>query len=296
MSSEPRVTATSALSTRKGGSLASARRATKPRVQYSAGVSLLASQTQASAHPLDGPTAAILLIGEELLSGKVEDENARFMVKALRSLGVLTRRIEVVPDEREEIVAAVRALSARFTHVFTAGGVGSTHDDVTMPSVAEAFSMPLVRHHEMAELIRRTLGAAFSERDLRMADLPSGAKLHYGPPENQMVWPVVAVKNVFVLPGVPSILQRKFGLIADQLRTTPIFARALYINQTEGHIAHHLDAVVMEFPAVSIGSYPHIHATDYQVKVTLDGRGRAEVDAALGALLARLGTVVVRVD
>lgn len=259
-------------------------------------MSLSGSQTKASAHPLAGPTAAILLIGEELLSGKVEDENARFLVKALRSLGVLTRRIEVVPDECDEIVAAVKSLSARFTHVFTAGGVGATHDDVTMPSVAQAFGVPLVRNHEMAELIRRTLGTSFSERDLRMADLPAGAKLHFGPPQNATVWPVVAVHNVFVLPGVPSILQRKFALIADQLRTAPIFARAMYINETEGKIAHHLDAVVIEFPAVSIGSYPHIHAIDYQVKVTLDGRGRDEVDAALGALLARLAAVVVRVD
>ena len=250
-----------------------------------------------ASRPLDGPTAAILLIGEELLSGKVEDENARFLVKALRTLGVVTRRIEVVPDEPEEIVAGVRSLSARFTYVFTSGGVGATHDDVTMPAVARAFDMPLARHHELAQLIRRSLGEAFTERDLRMADLPAGAHLHYGSTQDlAATWPVVAVKNVFVLPGVPAILQRKFALIADGLRTTPIFARAIYINETEGQIAHHLDSVVAEFPDVSIGSYPHIHAVDYMVKVTLDSRSQAHLESATGALLARLGQAVVKTE
>lgn len=246
------------------------------------------------ARPLEGPTAAILLIGEELLSGKVDDENARFLVKALRTLGVVTRRIEVVPDEPDEIVTAVRALSARFTHVFTSGGVGATHDDVTMPAVARAFDMPLARRQELAELIERSLGAAFTERDLRMADLPEGARLHYGPSDAHATWPVVVVNNVFVLPGVPAILQRKFALIADSLRTTPIYAHALYVNETEGQIAHHLDAVVEAHPEVSIGSYPHIHAVDYMVKITLDSRSETKLGAALEALRQRLGTAVVR--
>ncbi len=246
--------------------------------------------------PIDGPTAGILLIGEELLSGKVDDENARFLVKALRALGVVTRRIEVVPDEPDEIVAAVRTLSARFTHVFTSGGVGATHDDVTMPAVARAFGVPLERNDELAELIRRSLGANFSERDLRMADLPVGARLHHGQADLASTWPVVAMNNVFVLPGVPAILQRKFALIADSLRTSPIFARALYINETEGQIAHHLDAVVEQFPDVSIGSYPHIHATDYKVKVTLDSRSRQNLDNATHALASLLGPAVVRRD
>lgn len=243
---------------------------------------------------LRGPTAAILLIGEELLSGKVEDENARFLVKALRALGVVTRRIEVVPDEPEEIVAAVRALSARFTHVFTSGGVGATHDDVTMPAVAEAFGMKLARHPDLSSLIRHSLGERFSERDLRMADLPEGAELHYGPVEAVSVWPVVAVKNVFVLPGVPAILQRKFDLIADRLATDPIHGRALYVNDTEGRIAHHLDAVVAAYTEVSVGSYPHFHATDYMVKVTLDSRSPDRLEAAVAELAGRLGTLVVR--
>lgn len=252
--------------------------------------------TAPGAHPIDGPTAGILLIGEELLSGKVVDENARFLVKELRQLGVLTRRIEVVPDEPDEIISAVRSMSARFTHVFTAGGVGATHDDVTMASVAAAFGMDLACNQELAALIRRSLGESFSERDLRMADLPSGAKLHYGADPHSATWPVVTVNNVFVLPGVPAILQRKFALIADSLRTSPIFARAIYIDATEGNIAHHLDAVVARFPLVSIGSYPHIHATDYKVKVTLDGRTHADVQSAVESLMGLLGVFVVRAE
>src|SRR5690242_9285836 len=95
--------------------------------------------------PLPGPTAGILIIGEEILSGKVDDENARYLLRELRALGVSVRRIEVIPDEVDEIVAGVRAMSARYDHVFTSGGVGPTHDDVTLPSVARAFEMQIAR-------------------------------------------------------------------------------------------------------------------------------------------------------
>src|SRR6185436_10159267 len=127
------------------------------------------------------PTAAILLIGNEILSGKVEDENARFLTRELRALGVSLRRIEVVPDVIDDIVASVRALSPRFDFVFTSGGVGPTHDDVTLQAVGDAFAMDIVRHPELEALLRAGYGDRLHERDLRMADVPSGAQLEYGP-------------------------------------------------------------------------------------------------------------------
>jgi molybdenum cofactor synthesis domain-containing protein len=245
------------------------------------------------------PTAAILLIGNEILSGKVEEENARYLVRELRALGVAVGRIEVVPDVESDIADTVRALAARFDLVFTSGGVGPTHDDVTLPAVALAFAMTIVRHPELERLLRASFGERLHERDLRMADVPAGARLEYGPggPAGQRaIWPVVVVRNVWILPGVPAIFRRKFEAVRELFRATPIHARAVYSRDGEGAIAGVLDQVVGEFPSVEIGSYPHLDAPDYRVKITLDGRDRAAVDGATAMLVSRLGPAVVRTD
>lgn len=242
------------------------------------------------------PSAAILLIGNELLSGKVDDENARYLIRELRLLGVSLRRIEVVPDVLEEVADSVRALAARFDFVFTSGGIGPTHDDVTLASVAAAFGVGLVRHPQLEALLRGSFGERLHERDLRMADLPEGARLESGPAAGGSTWPVIAVRNVWVLPGVPSIFRRKFQSIRERFRAAPIHGRALYSREGEGPIAGHLDTVVAEFPGVEVGSYPHPEAADYRVKITLDGRDRAAVDAALARLAALLGEAVARVE
>ena len=244
--------------------------------------------------PLPGPTAGILIIGEEILSGKVEDENARHLVRELRTLGVGVRRIEVIPDEIEEIVTAVRSMSARFDHVFTSGGVGPTHDDVTLPAVAAAFGMQIARRPELERLIRVAMAGSFHERDLRMADIPDGARLLYGQPPDPTRWPVVAVHNVFVLPGVPAIFRRKFESVRELFRSVPIHSRAVYSREDEGSIASALDAVVAEFPLVTVGSYPHFDAPDHKVQITLDGRDREMVDQAAARVIEKLGPAVVR--
>jgi molybdenum cofactor synthesis domain-containing protein len=246
------------------------------------------------------PTAAILLIGNEILSGKVEDQNARFLTRELRALGVSLRRIEVVPDTIEEIVGSVRALASRFDFVFTSGGVGPTHDDVTLRAVADAFAMEIARRPELETLLRAGYGDHLHERDLRMADVPTGARLEYGPagPHDlaRGTWPVVVVRNVWILPGVPSIFRRKFEAVRELFRAGPIHGRALFSRAGEGHIAGALDEAVAAFPDVEIGSYPHPEAEDYRVKITLDGRDAARVDDALAWLAARMGEAVVRTD
>jgi molybdenum cofactor synthesis domain-containing protein len=249
-----------------------------------------------SAHP----TAAILLIGNEILSGKVEDENARFLTRELRALGVSLRRMEVVPDAVGEIADSVRILAARFDHVFTSGGVGPTHDDVTLAAVAEAFGMEVRRHPELEALLRAGYGDRLHERDLRMADVPAGARLEYGPggarADARTPWPVIVVRNVWVLPGVPSIFRRKFEAVRELFRAAPIHGRALFSRAGEGQIAGALDEAVAAFPEVEIGSYPHPEAQDYKVKITIDGRDGARVDGALAWLAARLGDAFVRAD
>jgi molybdenum cofactor synthesis domain-containing protein len=242
------------------------------------------------------PTAAILLIGNEILSGKVEDENARYLIGELRELGVALRRIEVVPDDLEDVASSVRGLADRFDTVFTSGGVGPTHDDVTLPAVAQAFGMPLARHPELEAMLRASFGERLAERDLRMADIPAGARLERGPAGTGGAWPVIVVRNVWVLPGVPSIFRRKFAAVRELHRASPIYARALYSRAGEGSIAGALDETVAAFPEVEIGSYPHLDAPDYKVKITIDGRDAGAVDRAVDFLAGRLGPELVRTE
>ena len=240
--------------------------------------------------------AAILLIGNELLSGKVEDENARYLTRQLRELGVTLARVEIIPDDAEEIAQTVRALAARYDVVFTSGGVGPTHDDVTLAAVGAAFGMAVARNAELEGLLRAGMGARLHDRDLRMADVPSGARLEYGTlgaSVSSSSWPVVVVENVWVLPGVPSIFRRKFETVRELFRSSPIHGRAVYSREGEGPIAGVLDEVVAAYPTVEIGSYPHLDQPDYRVKITLDGRDRAAVDAATALLVTRLGPAIV---
>jgi molybdenum cofactor synthesis domain-containing protein len=245
---------------------------------------------------ITAPTAAIIVIGDEVLSGKVEEQNARFLVRELRHLGVAVRRIEVIPDVPDVIAASVRSASTSFDHVFTAGGIGPTHDDVTIPALAAAFAVPVVRNQELTDMIRAVTVHDFHERNLRMADVPEGAVLLRGPGAGQSCWPVVAIRNVYVLPGVPSILQRKFVMLRERFRASPFFSRAVYSRVGEGAIADMLDKAATDFPGVAIGSYPHIDATDHKVLITLDGRDQAVVDQACAQIVAGLGGALVRVE
>lgn len=241
-------------------------------------------------------TAAILLIGDEILSGKVEDENARYLLRELRRAGVAVGRIEIVPDQLDVIAESVGRLSAGFEWVFSSGGIGPTHDDVTLAAVAAAFDRPVARNAELEALMRRTWGSHLHVRDLRMADIPAGARLEHGPRGPSASWPVVVVENVWILPGVPQIFRKKFEAIRDLFRGPAIHGRAVYSLEPEGVIADVLDEVVAAFPTVSIGSYPHIEAPDYRVKITLDGRDRGAVDDATAQLVQRLGPAVVRTE
>src|SRR5262245_48845972 len=155
-------------------------------------------------HRMSGDTAAVLLIGDEILSGKVEDENARFLIGELRELGVALRRIEVIPDTIEEIATSVLRCADGFDHVFTSGGVGPTHDDRTMEGIARAFESRLVRHPTIERLLREHFGESLVERNLRMADIVEGAELVV---TDSSSWPVVFVRNVCVLPGVPELFR-----------------------------------------------------------------------------------------
>ena len=237
------------------------------------------------------PTAGIAIIGDEILSGKFVEENAAFLIGELRALGVDLKRIVVIPDDKADIAQTVRELAARFDHVFTSGGVGPTHDDVTIAAIAEAFGMGVVRHPELEARVRAYWGERLTEPNLRLADIPSGAHLVYG---KDQVWPVVAVENVYILPGVPGLFRRKFVDIRDRFRSEPVTIARVYIDADEGFIAGDLDAVVAAHGGVKIGSYPRFSEKDFKVLVTLEGREAAEVASAFALLVERLGGRVVR--
>lgn len=231
-------------------------------------------------------TAGIVVIGDEILSGKVQDTNCNYLIGELRALGVALRRVAYIPDVLDEIATTVRAFAGTYDHVFTSGGVGPTHDDMTMEGIARAFGTTVIRHPRLEQMLRDFYGARLEERNLRMAEVPDGAALVES---DSIIWPVVTFGNVYILPGVPEIFRRKFGAIRERFRAAPWHLAAVYTGEDEGRIAGHLDAVVARFPEVAIGSYPRIVAEGWRVKVTLESKDAAEVARAAAELVERLG-------
>ena len=253
---------------------------------------MIDSKASATVDSTADRTAGIIVIGDEILSGKVVDENARFLIAELRELGVALRRILVIPDVIDEIAAAVRECSRRFDFVFTSGGVGPTHDDLTMDGVARAFDTQVVRHPDLERLLRSYYGERLEERNLRMADVPSGATLH----TTETPWPVTAYHNVYILPGIPEIFRRKFLSIRERFRQRPFHLICVYCNADEGEIAASLDAVAAGFSDVALGSYPRIVSEGWRVKLTLESKDRSRVEGAVAELVRLLGSRVTSVE
>ena len=229
-------------------------------------------------------TAAIVVIGNEVLSAKVTDENGPFLTRELRALGVEVRRIETVPDEVPLIVDAVNRARASARWVFTSGGIGPTHDDVTMAAIAAAFGKPVVTDPRSLALLEEKFGERLNPALRRLAEVPEGAELIWN---EQSLFPVVTIEGVVILPGVPSLLREGFGWLRERLRSAPFVLRSVYLGIGEGRIAAHLNATVAMYPEVSIGSYPRFDGADHRVKVTFDGRDGAAVEAARGDFVAR---------
>lgn len=229
------------------------------------------------------PTAAVVIIGNEILTGKFADENAPFLIARLRALGCDLGRVVVIPDVPEVIASEVRACSAAFDHVFTTGGVGPTHDDLTMPSIAQAFGVPLWRHPELEQLLRARMGAACNEAALRMADVPQGAELWW---DGAVRFPLVVMRNVAIFPGVPALLRLKFDAVAHRFQGVPVQTRRIWTFRTEPEIADALTHAASRWPEVAIGSYPRFERTPHEVLLTLESRDAAALDACAGFVLA----------
>jgi molybdenum cofactor synthesis domain-containing protein len=240
------------------------------------------------------PTAGILIIGNEILSGKVVDENSPYLCRELRALGVDVERILTIPDEVQVIASEVKALSDAYDLVFTSGGIGPTHDDLTIEGVAAGFGVAVHESTSIAERIGRAIGGVPSESQLRMARVPEGAQLLDA---GDLWFPLVVVQNVYILPGVPELLRKKFESARDRFRGVPFVLKRVYVKQRESDIAPKLNELLHEFPQLLLGSYPRIGQESFHVLLTLESRDAGYVQRALDSLLTRLpGEAVLKVE
>ena len=231
-------------------------------------------------------TAALVLVGNELLSGKVQERNLEPLATTLRALGIRLARVVVVADDRAEIAEEVRAASARHDVVFTSGGVGPTHDDVTLEGVADGFGVPLEPHPHLVALLQAVYGERCTSDHLLMARVPRGSELRSS---SEVKWPTVVMRNVWVMPGVPELFRMKLAIVREHLiGPVSIVSRALFTHMEETELKPLLDRVVAAHREVEIGSYPKWFDSSYKTKVTFDGTREAAVEAAHAELVALL--------
>ena len=240
-------------------------------------------------------TAAALIIGDEILSGKVRDANTECIIELMCDLGVDLRRIVTMGDEEDEIASEVRFCSDRFDAVITSGGVGPTHDDRTVAAVARAFGVGVERSPDLERMIRSWWGDRFNEGALRMADIPEGSTLLYSSDGNM---PLVVCRNVYLLPGIPRLFHAKIGALREVLHGESHAGANLYLSSDESAVAGILSEVDAAFDSVKIGSYPrHEASEDHQVWITVEAATADEVGHAVDRLLELLPTdEVIRVD
>ena len=231
---------------------------------------------------VDPPGAALLVIGNEILSGRTRDANVQTIGSALAGIGIRLREVRVVEDREAAIVAAVNTLRATYDYVFTTGGIGPTHDDITTDCVGAAFGRE-VRHDPVAlELLTRYYGAEATETRLRMARVPLGASLIDNPVSAA---PGFRLENVFVLPGVPRILQAMLpGVLATLPGGPPIVSRSVTAWVRESDIAGDLAAVQARWPALDVGSYPFARDGRFGTSLVVRGNDATAVTAAAAAI------------
>jgi molybdenum cofactor synthesis domain-containing protein len=247
---------------------------------------------------MTNPTACLLIIGNEVLSGRTKDANLQHIATRLGELGIPLREVRVIPDVRETIVATVNEVRAKYDHVFTTGGIGPTHDDITSECIAAAFDVPWVVHEPsladmVADYARRSPPVEMNAARLRMATLPKGAV----PIRCEMTSaPGFTMGNVHVMAGVPRIMQAMFEALAPSLTGgVPVVSRAVHaMGVFEGNIAEGLAAVQARYPHLDIGSYPFYRSHGEKgfsgggVSLVTKGTELAEVEAATAEITAML--------
>jgi molybdenum cofactor synthesis domain-containing protein len=233
-------------------------------------------------------TAAILVIGDEILSGRTKDKNIGYIAEYLTNLGIELREVRVVSDTMDEIVSALNALRPRYTYIFTTGGIGPTHDDITADAVACAFGVPIDHDpRAVAILSERFSAGELNEARLRMARIPQGADLIANSVSKA---PGFRLGNVHVMAGVPSIMQAMLDAVAPTLRTgIRILSETILANRKEGDIGTPLAAIAKAHPETQIGSYPFFGDAGPNTNIVIrcrDAEKLAQAAAAVRAMLA----------
>lgn len=236
--------------------------------------------------PMREMGAGIVVIGNEILSGKTIDSNSAFLARELRQLGVTLKRIVVIPDELDVIAETVRMFHEQYDVVFTSGGVGPTHDDITIEGIARGLNRRVIIHPVLEAKIREYLtGRTINAAHLKMAEAPEGAELLI---EDNLRFPTIKVENIYILPGIPEILQQKFLAMKHRFVADPYYLKIIYANEVESVLAAFLNDTLREYPDLLLGSYPKIGDSEYRVKLTLESKNKDYVERAFTHLLALL--------
>ena len=245
---------------------------------------------------MPNPTACIIVIGNEVLSGRTQDLNINFLAKGLGAIGMPLREVRIIPDVPETIIATVNECRGKFDHVFTTGGIGPTHDDITSECVSRAFGVPWEPQPEAwARMERHYKPGEFNAARQRMATMPRGAVLIDNPVS---IAPGFTIGNVHVMAGVPRVMQAMWGTLAPTLAGgTPVQSRAVHsLGLAEGAIAEGLGAVQAAFPEVDLGSYPFYRASGNGVALVAKGTDVAVLEEVVGrvtSLIIGLGKTAV---
>jgi molybdenum cofactor synthesis domain-containing protein len=245
-----------------------------------------------AAHPLSSfamaetVTACLLIIGNEILSGRTQDENLRYVALGLNDVGVRLTEVRVIPDVPETIVSTVNAVRRSFDYVFTTGGIGPTHDDITSECIAKAFGVPWQRDPKAVAILEAYIPGGLNEARLRMATVPKGAELIQNPVSAA---PGFRMENVYVMAGVPAVMKAMFDNVKRGLRGgAKMSSRSVRVELAEGAIAETLSKLQDANPDVEIGSYPAMRRGSFGVSVVIRGTDEARLDAVLAALKAGL--------
>jgi molybdenum cofactor synthesis domain-containing protein len=240
-------------------------------------------------------TAAVLVIGDEILSGRTKDKNIGYIAEFLTGIGIDLKEVRIVPDEEPEIIAAVNALRTRYTYLFTTGGIGPTHDDITAECVAKAFGLPLEHHPRAVEIMRERVaqtGGVMNEARMRMTRVPQGATLVLN---KISAAPGFWIGNVIVMAGIPSVMQAMLDYVAPHLKTgAKMLSETVRADCREGDIGTELGAIAQKHGDVVIGSYPFVDEKNLaNTNVVVRSRDPQKLAAAKQAVEAMLARVKV---
>ncbi len=230
-----------------------------------------------------GKTVAIVITGNEILSGKVTEQNAHYMAGELRALGVHLERIAILPDCVDRIAEEIAYCQPRFDLVFTSGGIGPTHDDVTIEGIAKGLGQILSPHPGLYELLKQFYPMEVETSLKKMTLVPEGTELIYG---NHLKTPILMIKNIYIFPGVSEFLRKKFDAIKERFRESPFHLTRIFLNLDEERIVPWLNQTIAECPGLLVGSYPVLHQNEYKVIVTLESKEIITLKRGVATLLA----------